>query len=258
MALQEEIIPGNLHFRALNPRMSLEGTPFVIPTENRSWRRGERAQARRRELVRDERDERASWSSRRRPLGSPPSPQRQEASSTLLPISAKSPEALARAGAVVRRGARRGGRRAPLRHRLHRERAAHAPRAPARGHGANAGGDRGGAGGVRAERRGRRRRPGPRRDRRPPPGGVRLLGPGLAVGGDGAAAPGGGARLSRQAGAVQRDPAKVRVLDPARRAPGARRALAARGDQGRAAGPLRDPGGAGEAPEIVGRPSRTR
>jgi acyl transferase domain-containing protein/NADPH:quinone reductase-like Zn-dependent oxidoreductase/NAD(P)-dependent dehydrogenase (short-subunit alcohol dehydrogenase family)/acyl carrier protein len=34
MALQRGVIPRNLHFRALNPRISLEGTPFVIPTEN--------------------------------------------------------------------------------------------------------------------------------------------------------------------------------------------------------------------------------
>ncbi len=40
MALQRETIPANLHFRKLNPRISLEGTPFVIPTENMPWARG--------------------------------------------------------------------------------------------------------------------------------------------------------------------------------------------------------------------------
>jgi acyl transferase domain-containing protein/surfactin synthase thioesterase subunit len=42
MALQMEVIPRNLHFRALNPRISLEGTPFVIPTESLPWRRGDK------------------------------------------------------------------------------------------------------------------------------------------------------------------------------------------------------------------------
>jgi len=40
MVLQRETIPANLHFRKLNPRISLEGTPFVIPTENLPWVRG--------------------------------------------------------------------------------------------------------------------------------------------------------------------------------------------------------------------------
>ena len=31
------VIPRNLHFRALNPRISLEGTPFVIPAQEISW-----------------------------------------------------------------------------------------------------------------------------------------------------------------------------------------------------------------------------
>ncbi len=37
MALQKGLIPRNLHLRALNPRISLEGTPFVLPAENRPW-----------------------------------------------------------------------------------------------------------------------------------------------------------------------------------------------------------------------------
>ncbi len=40
MVLREETIPKNLHFRALNPRISVDGTPFVIPTENVRWARG--------------------------------------------------------------------------------------------------------------------------------------------------------------------------------------------------------------------------
>jgi myxalamid-type polyketide synthase MxaE and MxaD len=40
LALEHEEIPRNLHFRRLNPRISLEGTPFVIPTESVPWKRG--------------------------------------------------------------------------------------------------------------------------------------------------------------------------------------------------------------------------
>lgn len=40
MVLQREVIPKNLHFRALNPRISVDGTPFVIPTDNVPWPRG--------------------------------------------------------------------------------------------------------------------------------------------------------------------------------------------------------------------------
>ncbi|WP_051341764.1 type I polyketide synthase [Pseudonocardia spinosispora] len=37
LALRHGRIPGNLHFRTLNPRISLDGTPFVIPTVARDW-----------------------------------------------------------------------------------------------------------------------------------------------------------------------------------------------------------------------------
>ncbi|MDC3954534.1 type I polyketide synthase [Polyangium jinanense] len=40
LALEHEEIPRNLHFRALNPRIEIEDTPFVIPRENRPWPRG--------------------------------------------------------------------------------------------------------------------------------------------------------------------------------------------------------------------------
>jgi acyl transferase domain-containing protein len=43
MALQDEQIPPNLHFRGLNPRIALDGTPFVIPTAATPWQRGARA-----------------------------------------------------------------------------------------------------------------------------------------------------------------------------------------------------------------------
>jgi myxalamid-type polyketide synthase MxaC len=40
LALEHEAIPRNLHFQRLNPRISLAGTPFVIPTETTPWRAG--------------------------------------------------------------------------------------------------------------------------------------------------------------------------------------------------------------------------
>ncbi|XYI02620.1 non-ribosomal peptide synthase/polyketide synthase [Sorangium sp. So ce1128] len=42
LALQHEEIPANLHFKKLNPRISLEGTPFVIPAEPVPWKAGKR------------------------------------------------------------------------------------------------------------------------------------------------------------------------------------------------------------------------
>ncbi|HRI70517.1 MAG TPA: SDR family NAD(P)-dependent oxidoreductase, partial [Polyangium sp.] len=35
--IRHQTIPPNLNFRTLNPRMSLDGTPFVIPTEKSAW-----------------------------------------------------------------------------------------------------------------------------------------------------------------------------------------------------------------------------
>lgn len=40
MVFREETIPKNLHFGALNPRISIEDTPFVIPTQRLPWGRG--------------------------------------------------------------------------------------------------------------------------------------------------------------------------------------------------------------------------
>src|SRR6202171_6333991 len=41
LALEHEAIPPHLHFRNLNPHISLQGTPFVIPTGIRAWPAGE-------------------------------------------------------------------------------------------------------------------------------------------------------------------------------------------------------------------------
>src|SRR5262245_3978605 len=40
LCLQNESIPPNLHFRELNPNISLENTPFIIPTESHPWPSG--------------------------------------------------------------------------------------------------------------------------------------------------------------------------------------------------------------------------
>jgi myxalamid-type polyketide synthase MxaE and MxaD len=42
LVLRNGLVPKNLHFRALNPRISLEGTRFVFPTENMPLKRGEK------------------------------------------------------------------------------------------------------------------------------------------------------------------------------------------------------------------------
>jgi epothilone polyketide synthase D len=41
LALKHQRIPRHLHFRALNPRISFDGTPFEIATEERSWPKGQ-------------------------------------------------------------------------------------------------------------------------------------------------------------------------------------------------------------------------
>ncbi|EAU62511.1 type I polyketide synthase, partial [Stigmatella aurantiaca] len=40
LCLQHQAIPGNLHFKRLNPRIQLEGTPFLIPTRTLPWAKG--------------------------------------------------------------------------------------------------------------------------------------------------------------------------------------------------------------------------
>ncbi|XXT21826.1 type I polyketide synthase [Sorangium sp. So ce429] len=42
LALQHETIPRNLHFKKLNPRISLDGTCLAIPTEAVSWKAGDK------------------------------------------------------------------------------------------------------------------------------------------------------------------------------------------------------------------------
>src|SRR5262249_46062452 len=40
LCLQNESIPPNLHFKELNPNITLENTPFIIPTESHPWPSG--------------------------------------------------------------------------------------------------------------------------------------------------------------------------------------------------------------------------
>ncbi|WP_338866152.1 type I polyketide synthase [Myxococcus stipitatus] len=40
LVLRREAIPRNLNFRSINPRISLSGTPFVLPTQELPWPRG--------------------------------------------------------------------------------------------------------------------------------------------------------------------------------------------------------------------------
>ncbi|MDI3284904.1 type I polyketide synthase [Polyangium sp. 15x6] len=91
LVLEGEVIPKNNHFQALNPRISLEGTPLVVPRQNRPWKRGEKPR-------------RAGVSSfgmsgtnAHVVLEEAPAEERAEAKPAevhLLPISAKTPEAL--------------------------------------------------------------------------------------------------------------------------------------------------------------------
>nr|AYM54554.1 short-chain dehydrogenase/reductase SDR [Racemicystis crocea] len=93
LCLQHEAIPRNLHFEALNPRIDLEGTPFVIPTETVPWKpRGKPRHAgvssfglsgTNAHVILEE-------APRRSEAAAKP----QEVSCFLLPLSAKSPEAL--------------------------------------------------------------------------------------------------------------------------------------------------------------------
>ena len=59
LALQHDLIPANLHFTALNPLVSLDGTRLKIRDESRALDVGRRPAARRRERLRIQRHERA-------------------------------------------------------------------------------------------------------------------------------------------------------------------------------------------------------
>jgi len=94
LALEHEQIPRNLHFERLNPRISLAGTPFVIPTENVPWPRGAAARlagvssfgisGTNAHLIVEE-----------APAPAAPVPASSRDTSYLVPLSARSPVALA-------------------------------------------------------------------------------------------------------------------------------------------------------------------
>lgn len=95
LSLRHEAIPPNLHFETLNPHISLAGTPFVIPTELRPWPSGaERRYAgvssfgfsgTNAHVVLEEAPRRPEADRREEPSAGRP---------YLLPLSARSPEAL--------------------------------------------------------------------------------------------------------------------------------------------------------------------
>nr|CCE88378.1 polyketide synthase [Sorangium cellulosum] len=92
LALRHELIPRNLHFQALNPRIDLAGTPLVIPTEAVPWKAGPKPRVAgvsafglsgtNAHVIVEEAPARQAPSSA------------QEAASYLLPLSAKSAAAL--------------------------------------------------------------------------------------------------------------------------------------------------------------------
>ncbi|WP_437786888.1 type I polyketide synthase [Sorangium sp. So ce1097] len=98
-SLEREAIPANLHFTKLNPHISLGGTPFLLPTALRSWPRGERRRfgavsafglnGANAHVVLEEAPEAAAAGER-----APRAAHVEGERAYLLPLSAKSPEAL--------------------------------------------------------------------------------------------------------------------------------------------------------------------
>ena len=94
LCLRNEAIPRNIHFETLNPRISIEGTPFVIPTDTLPWKSNGKPR-------------RAGVSSfgisgtnahvilEEAPRREERTPAAKAAASHLVPLSAKSQEALA-------------------------------------------------------------------------------------------------------------------------------------------------------------------
>ena len=92
LCLQQEVIPPNLHFTMLNPRIALEGTALVVPTESVPWKTGGKTRlagvsafgmsGTNAHVILEE-----------APRGASPEPSWQ-GSTLVLPLSAKSPEAL--------------------------------------------------------------------------------------------------------------------------------------------------------------------
>jgi myxalamid-type polyketide synthase MxaE and MxaD len=93
LALEKQRIPPNLHFRTLNPRIKVEGTPFIIPKQTLPWKAGERPR------YAGVSSFGISGTNAHVILEEAPASIEEdiapEASAYLLPLSAKTPEALA-------------------------------------------------------------------------------------------------------------------------------------------------------------------
>jgi len=115
LALHHEEIPANLHFEKLNPHISLEGTRFLIPTRPMPWPRGQAPRfagvssfgfsGTNAHLVLEEAPR---LPARRAAAGE------DAAGAWLLPISARSPEALRESARRYRDFLLEGGRDVPL------------------------------------------------------------------------------------------------------------------------------------------------
>lgn len=93
LCLEHGAIPRNLHFQVLNPRMSLDGTPLVIPTATMAWERRDRPRLAGVSAFG------LSGTNAHVIVEEPPPNEAEgapvpEAASYLVPLSAKSPEAL--------------------------------------------------------------------------------------------------------------------------------------------------------------------
>ncbi|XXX76156.1 acyltransferase domain-containing protein [Sorangium sp. So ce134] len=96
LALRHELIPRNLHFQTLNPRIDLAGTPFMIPTEEVPWKAGPKPRlAGVSSFGLSGTNAHVILEEAPRPRPEQPGASAEGASSYLLPLSAKSPEALA-------------------------------------------------------------------------------------------------------------------------------------------------------------------
>ncbi|AUX31437.1 MULTISPECIES: type I polyketide synthase [Sorangium] len=111
LSLRHRAIPANLHFDTLNPRSSFEGTPLVIPAHKRAWSAGGRARlagvsafgmsGTNAHVIVEEAPESALPA----PVG--------DVTSVLLPVSAKTGEALSAMAQSYRSSFSDAGREAP-------------------------------------------------------------------------------------------------------------------------------------------------
>ena len=95
LALEHEAIPTNLHWRTLNPRITLDGTPFVIPTATLSWKaKGKARYAGVSSFGLSGTNAHVMLEAARESAASAASVPAGEPSTLLFPLSARTPEAL--------------------------------------------------------------------------------------------------------------------------------------------------------------------